>query len=124
MRLRQAWVTFYLDYRMLHKDGHVVWIRDSSVLVPDANGELLWHGVLLDITDQKQIEAEFARQSEAQAAVAQLGEHALERRPIQELLGEACEAAARVLEIEVALVIQVRDDENALPDYAGQYLTG
>jgi diguanylate cyclase (GGDEF)-like protein/PAS domain S-box-containing protein len=106
--------SFFVDYRMFHKDGHVVWIRDSSVLVPDANGELLWHGVLLDISDQKLIEAEFARQSAAQAAVAQLGEHALERRPIQELLAEACEAAARVLEVEVALVIQVRDDENTL----------
>jgi len=106
--------SFFVDYRMLHKDGHVVWIRDSSVLVPDADGDLLWHGVLLDISDQKQIEAEFARQSAAQAAVAQLGEHALERRPIQELLAEACEAAVRVLEIEVALVIQVRDDEDTL----------
>ncbi len=110
---RQA-SSFFVDYRMLHKDGHVVWIRDSSVLVPGADGELLWHGVLLDISDQKQIEAEFARQSAAQAAVAQLGEHALERRPIQELLAEACEAAVRVLEIEVGLVIQVRDDEDTL----------
>jgi diguanylate cyclase (GGDEF)-like protein/PAS domain S-box-containing protein len=105
---------FFVDYRMLHKDGHVVWIRDSSVLVPDVSGELLWHGVLLDISDQKLIEAELARQSAAQAAVAQLGEHALERRPIQGLLAEACEAASRVLEIEVALVIQVRDDEDTL----------
>src|ERR1700722_16741809 len=24
--------TFYLDYRMLHRDGHVVWIRDNSWL--------------------------------------------------------------------------------------------
>jgi diguanylate cyclase (GGDEF)-like protein/PAS domain S-box-containing protein len=104
----------YLDYRMLHKDGHIVWIRDSSVLVPDASGELLWHGVLLDISDRKQIEAELARQSAAQAAVAQLGEHALERRPVQELLAEACEAAARVLEVEVALVVQARDDEDTL----------
>ena len=111
---RQEATSFFVDYRMLHKDGHVVWIRDSAMLVPAASGELLWHGVLLDISDQKQIESEFARQSAAQAAVAQLGEHALERRPIQELLTEACEAAARVLEIEVGLVVQVGDDEDTL----------
>jgi diguanylate cyclase (GGDEF)-like protein/PAS domain S-box-containing protein len=110
----QEAISYFLDYRLFHKDGHVVWIRDSSVLVPDANGELLWHGVLLDISDQKQIEAELARQSEAQAAVARLGERALERRPIQELLVDGCETAARVLEIDAALVIQVRDDEDAL----------
>jgi diguanylate cyclase (GGDEF)-like protein/PAS domain S-box-containing protein len=110
----QEAATFFVDYRMLHKDGHVVWIRDSSVLVPNADGELLWHGVLLDISDQKLIEAEFARQSAAQAAVAQLGEHALERIPIQDLLAEACDAATRVLDIETALVIQVEDDQSTM----------
>jgi diguanylate cyclase (GGDEF)-like protein/PAS domain S-box-containing protein len=110
----QGDTSFFVDYRMLHKDGHVVWIRDSATLVPDATGELLWHGVLLDISDQKQIESEFARQSAAQAAVAQLGEHALERRPMEELLTEACGAAARVLGTEVALVIQVHNEADTL----------
>ena len=60
--------TFYLDYRMLHKNGHVVWIRDSSVLVRAPDGMLLWHGIMLDITDQKLIEKKLERQSEAQHA--------------------------------------------------------
>ena len=49
--------SFFLDYRMLHKDGHVVWVRDSSMLVRDAKGEPLWHGVMFDISDQKATEA-------------------------------------------------------------------
>ena len=42
------------------------------------DGELRWHGVLSDITERKQVEAELERRAAQQAAVALLGEHALE----------------------------------------------
>src|SRR5689334_15186077 len=66
------------EYRLLHRDGHVVWIRDDAVLNRTDQGELRWHGVLSDITDRKQVEAELERRAAQQAAVAVLGEHALE----------------------------------------------
>src|SRR6516164_3763125 len=47
-----------IEYRMLHRDGHVVWIRDDAHLVPDREGTIHWHGVLSDITDGKLAEAE------------------------------------------------------------------
>jgi diguanylate cyclase (GGDEF)-like protein/PAS domain S-box-containing protein len=106
--------TSYLDYRMLHKDGHVVWIRDSSVLVRGTDGSLLWHGVLLDITDQKHIEQQLERQSAAQAAVATLGEHALAGKPIIQLLEEACHAATDVLGIEAAVACKISEDRGSL----------
>ncbi len=106
--------TFYLDYRMLHKDGHVVWIRDSSVLVRAPDGTLLWHGIMLDITDQKLIEKQLERQSGAQAAVARLGELALGGTPISELLEEACQTTAVALGIDAVLVSQAADDGRSL----------
>lgn len=33
-------------YRMLHRDGHTVWVRDEAALVHDAQGNVCWHGVL------------------------------------------------------------------------------
>src|SRR3984957_11774529 len=105
---------FLLDYRMLHKDGHVVWIRDSSMLVRSSDGTPRWHGVLMDISDQKQIEQELERRSAAQAAVARLGEHALAGTPIQELLDEACRTATVVLGVEAAAASQIRDERGAL----------
>jgi diguanylate cyclase (GGDEF)-like protein/PAS domain S-box-containing protein len=96
-----------VDYRVLHKDGHVVWIRDSSVLVPSpGSGELLWHGVLMDITDQKEIEQQLERRSAAQAAAARLGRHALGGKPIAELLDEACESISEVLGAERVIATQ------------------
>jgi diguanylate cyclase (GGDEF)-like protein/PAS domain S-box-containing protein len=46
------------EYRMLHRDGRTVWVRDHAALLVDELGELRWHGVLSDITDQKLAEAE------------------------------------------------------------------
>jgi diguanylate cyclase (GGDEF)-like protein/PAS domain S-box-containing protein len=46
------------EYRMLHRDGRTVWVRDHAALVSDELGQLRWHGVLSDITDRKLAEAE------------------------------------------------------------------
>ena len=106
--------TFYLDYRMLHKDGHVVWIRDSSVLVRTPDGTLLWHGIMLDITDQKLIEKQLERQSAAQAAVARLGELALGGMEITDLLQQACRVTTNVLGVDAAAASQVGEDGQSL----------
>lgn len=49
---------FISEYRMLTRDGHVVWFRDEAVKVRDTDGKPLYlHGVMLDITDHKRTEA-------------------------------------------------------------------
>ena len=47
--------TFESDYRMLHRDGHYVWVRDRSTIVEDAAGDAFARGFLLDVTEQKQL---------------------------------------------------------------------
>ena len=42
------------EYRMIHKDGHVVWAFDVSRLVhEDEQGRQVWDGINIDITEQK-----------------------------------------------------------------------
>ncbi len=56
--------SFRLEYRVLARDGRVVWIRDESTVVRDEDGTpLYWQGVILDITGRKEAE-EALRQSE------------------------------------------------------------
>jgi PAS domain S-box-containing protein len=51
-----------LEYRMLHRDGHPVWLRDEAVLVRDDDGTPLFHqGVLFDISESKHAEHELER---------------------------------------------------------------
>ena len=45
------------EYRVLTKDGRTAWIRDEAAPVRGADGTLLyWRGVILDITQRKEVE--------------------------------------------------------------------
>jgi PAS domain S-box-containing protein len=46
------------EYRVIAKDGRVVWVRDHAVLVPGEGGEPdSWQGFYIDVTEQKLAEA-------------------------------------------------------------------
>jgi PAS domain S-box-containing protein len=48
---------FASEYRMLSRDGRVVWFRDAAWVVKDADGKPLFlQGVMLDITERRQAE--------------------------------------------------------------------
>jgi diguanylate cyclase (GGDEF)-like protein/PAS domain S-box-containing protein len=102
------------EYRMRHRSGRVVWIRDDAVLVRTPEGRALWHGVLSDITAGKVAERELERRAAQQAAVARLGEHALEGARPLELMQEAVAFAASILEHESAAVLELVPEESSL----------
>jgi PAS domain S-box-containing protein len=52
---------FACEYRMVARDGRVLWFRDEAVLVhDDADQPLYWQGVMLDITARKEAESQLA----------------------------------------------------------------
>ena len=55
------------EYRMLHKDGHYVWVRDHSAIVADADGSEYARGFLLDITAQKKLEEQLLQSQKMDA---------------------------------------------------------
>jgi PAS domain S-box-containing protein len=61
---------FTLEYRMIARDGRVVWFQDDVILVHDDRGTpTVIQGVMFDITDRKQVEAELQRaKDEAESA--------------------------------------------------------
>ena len=115
------------EYRLLARDGRVVWVRDDALLVHEDDGAPRWHGVMSDITDRKRAEAELERRAAQQAAVARLGEHALEGASTSDLMAEAVRTAAELLDVEIAAVIELMPDDEAfafrstvgLPDISG-----
>ena len=62
---------FDSEYRLRHRDGHYVWVRDRSSVVDDANGDSLARGFLLDVTQRKELEEQLL-QSQKMDAIGQL----------------------------------------------------
>jgi PAS domain S-box-containing protein len=50
------------DYRMIARDGRVVWVHDETVLIRgDAGEPLFWQGVMYDVSERKRAEQELAQ---------------------------------------------------------------
>lgn len=51
-----------MEFRMLARDGHVVWFHDQTILVRDERGQpRYWQGMKIDITKRKQAEEEILK---------------------------------------------------------------
>jgi PAS domain S-box-containing protein/putative nucleotidyltransferase with HDIG domain len=52
-----------VSFRMLHKDGSLIWVENRSVPIYDEAGNMVAHeGILLDITERKRAEEHIQRQ--------------------------------------------------------------
>jgi diguanylate cyclase (GGDEF)-like protein/PAS domain S-box-containing protein len=107
------------EYRIRHRDGSTVWVRDEAVLLSDTDGRARWHGVMLDITDRKLAELELERRAAQQAAVARLGERALEGADVAQLMHDSLEDAARILGVEMGAVLAHGAEDGELVLRAG-----
>ena len=59
------------EYRLLAKDGSVVWVREETVLVRDEGGEPLYvQGIMTDVTKRKRAEEEMRGAREAAEAAS------------------------------------------------------
>jgi diguanylate cyclase (GGDEF)-like protein/PAS domain S-box-containing protein len=92
---------FVSEYRVLHREGRTVWVRNESVLIEDeASGVRYWQGFMLDITERRLVEAAL-RESEQRfrrsfddaaigmALVGTDGRFLRTNRSLRELLGYA-----------------------------------
>jgi PAS domain S-box-containing protein len=71
-RTDQSGEPFEVEYRIIARDGRVVWVRDHAVLVRDEEGHpLYWLGVQYDITEQKRFEETLRESEERYRAVVE-----------------------------------------------------
>jgi PAS domain S-box-containing protein len=58
-RTNETGEPFRMEYRQFAKDGSVVWVRDEATVVCDEEGKpSYWLGVLIDVTERKEAEAD------------------------------------------------------------------
>jgi len=93
---------WFAEYRVIGKDGQIVWIRDHAVLVHGEHGEPdFWQGYYIDVTDQKLAEAATreALQRERQAS--------LELRAVDTMKNTFLDAVSHELRTPLATVIGI-----------------
>ncbi len=105
---------FTLEYRLVTLDGRTLWFRDSAVVVrSDDGGPAFVHGLMLDITEQKQAEEQVAFIAYHDALTE------LPNRAMFEELLELALARARRHDTAVAVIIMDLDDFKLVNDSLG-----
>jgi diguanylate cyclase (GGDEF)-like protein/PAS domain S-box-containing protein len=108
-----------VEYRMRTRSGKVVWLLDEAVLEADESGVPVWHGVLYDVSERKNAEADLQRALSQQAVVARLGELALADGDPDSLMAAAASLIGEVDGIQTACVWEVGRDGRRLNLRAG-----
>jgi diguanylate cyclase (GGDEF)-like protein/PAS domain S-box-containing protein len=108
------------EARMKRKDGTEFPAHARLAPLRDPSGyELGIVCAFQDLTERKNVEARLRQRAAEQAAVAALGERALEGGPLAALLDHAMEVIAEVLGVEFADVLELAPDERAFLLKAG-----
>ncbi|MEK6277098.1 MAG: EAL domain-containing protein [Actinomycetota bacterium] len=108
-----------IDYRLLTKDGEVIWVLDEGMQERDESGNVVLHGVLYDITERKGVEEELQRRAGQQAAVASLGERAMKGAELDGLMDATVSAIAGTDGIERSCIWESNESTNSLMMQAG-----
>jgi PAS domain S-box-containing protein len=61
---------FSMEYRIVRKDGRVIWVQDRAALVRLTGKPPYWQGFLLDVTERKVAEEQLARALDAEREAA------------------------------------------------------
>lgn len=62
---------FSMEFRMIRKDGRIVWVQDEATLVRIPGKAPYWQGFMLDVTERKLAEEQLARALDVEREAAQ-----------------------------------------------------
>ena len=100
------------EYRMLHKDGNSIWIRDRARLVHDDDGKPRYiQGFLEDVTERRQNQELLQRQNSYLETLHQITVDLLNQRATNDLLQSIVERAADFLGVPYCEVMLLEGDE-------------
>jgi PAS domain S-box-containing protein len=88
---------FDTEYRIVTRDGRMVWLRDEATLIRDQSGRpLFWQGIMLDTTERKRAEAQIRKLNRIYAVLSDINQAIVRVREPQALFEQVCRIAVEV----------------------------
>lgn len=116
----QGRAPFEMDYRMITRDGALVWVHDQLTLVNDLEGKpQYWQGIMLDITERKQAEQKIRRQIDYLTALQDIDRTIASDVDMHLSLNALIAKARSLLAVDAAAVLLIDYSMNALEFAAG-----
>jgi PAS domain S-box-containing protein/putative nucleotidyltransferase with HDIG domain len=119
-RTDQNNVPFDMEYRMIDRDGNLVWVHDQATLVNDLESKhQYWQGIMLDITEKKQGEEKIRRQLEHLTALGAIDRVIAGNFDLNVSLSEILGHVTKELGIDAADILIFNSDSQIL-EYAAE----
>jgi PAS domain S-box-containing protein len=101
---------FRMEYRLVRRDGEIIWLRDEAVLMLDADGNrLYWQGLLLDITAERQAVEAIRRRDAILGALSLAAENML-KQPWEDCIQQVLEDLGQAANASRSYLYQVHSD--------------
>ena len=106
-------VTEHYETVIITRGGRRVDVETSLKMLRQADGARVV-GIIRDITERKRAEEELEARTRQQAAVAQLGQRALRRIDLSDLMNEAVSLTAKTLNVEYCEIFELPPESDTL----------
>lgn len=100
------------EYRVKFDDGMVRWLFGNALPQREADGSVLWHGFITDITERKDIEAKIRRMTNLYAALSQCNQAIVRCATETELFPQICRDAVQFGGMKMAWIGLVDPDSH------------
>ena len=107
-------IPFDAEYRFLHPDGQLLWLRSQAFPVQDAAGKTTRIvGTVENITERKRLEASLRAQAEEERLLTTLTQNIRQSLDLDEILATTVNQVQQSLDADQVLILRVHPDASA-----------